>query len=232
MLTVRKSDDRGKTKLDWLESRHSFSFGDYRDPAHVSFGPLRVINEDRIAPGGAFPPHSHSDMEIVTYILDGALEHRDSLGNAGIIHAGEIQLMSAGSGIEHAEVNASREHPVHLLQIWILPSRDGVDPSYEQKLIDPVSMSNRFTRIAAPDPRATEVRLTQDAEIWAVKLDPDEEVVHSIEPGRRAWVQVARGDVSVGSHRLVAGDAVGILDESSVAIRAHAPSEVLLFDMA
>jgi quercetin 2,3-dioxygenase len=231
MLTIRKSDDRGRTRIDWLDSRHTFSFGDYHDPAHDSFGPLRVINEDWIAGGGGFQPHSHRDMEIVTYLLDGALQHKDSLGNGGVIRPGEIQRMSAGNGIVHAEFNASRDKPVHLLQIWIMPSKTGIAPSYEQKTIDPEAIANRLTRIAAPEPRESEVRLMQNAEIWAARLAPDEEVVHAIEKGRRVWIQVARGDVSVGNQRLTAGDAAAITDQDSIAVRSHAPSEILLFDM-
>jgi redox-sensitive bicupin YhaK (pirin superfamily) len=232
MLTLRKSAERGRTKIDWLDSRHTFSFGDYRDPANMGFGPLRVINEDWIAGGGGFQPHSHRDMEIVTYLLDGALQHKDSLGNGGIIRPGEIQRMSAGSGITHAEFNASRTAPAHLLQIWILPSKDGIEPSYEQKAIDPEAVAGRLARIAAPDPRESEIRLVQDAEIWAARLAADEEVVHPLEKGRRAWIQVARGDVGVGTERLGAGDAAAITDQDSIALRSHAPSEFLLFDMA
>lgn len=231
MLTLRKSEDRGRTKIDWLDSRHSFSFGDYRDRDHVNFGPLRVINEDWIAGGGGFEPHPHRDMEIVTYLLDGALRHKDSLGNGGIIRPGEIQRMSAGSGIVHAEFNASRSAPAHLLQIWIMPSKEGIDPSYEQKKIDPDAVAGKLARIAAPDPRENKVRLVQDAEIWASRLSADEEVVHPLEKGRRAWIQVARGDVEVGGERLSAGDAAAITDIDSIALRAHAPSEILLFDM-
>jgi quercetin 2,3-dioxygenase len=232
MLTVRKSADRGTTKIGWLDSQHTFSFGDYRDAEHVSFGPLRVINEDRVIAGGGFAPHNHRDMEIVTYVLDGALAHKDSLGSSGIIRPGEIQRMSAGSGITRSEFNASKDAPVHFLQIWILPSKEGVDPSYEQKRIDPETVANRLSRIASPDPRESEVRLQQDAEIWAAKLSANEEVVHQIDAGRRAWVQVARGVVTAGPHRLTAGDALAITDESAIAVRAHEPSEILLFDMA
>jgi quercetin 2,3-dioxygenase len=231
MLTLRKSDARGETRIDWLDSRHSFSFGDYHDPEHMSFGPLRVINEDWIAGGGGFQPHSHRDMEIVTYVLDGALEHKDSLGHSGIIRPGEIQRMSAGSGIVHAEFNASREKSVHLLQIWIMPSKPGIAPSYEQKTIDPQAVAGRLARIAAPEPRESEVRLVQNAEIWAAKLGADQEAVHPLEKGRRAWIQVASGDVGVDAQRLGAGDAAAISDQDSIALRAHAPSEILLFDM-
>jgi len=232
MLTIRKADERGVTKIAWLDSRHTFSFGDYRDPDHMNFGPLRVINEDVIAGGGGFQPHPHRDMEIVTYILSGALRHKDSLGNGSIIRPGEIQKMSAGSGIVHAEFNASQERPTHLLQIWIMPSKAGIQPGYEQKTIDPQSVANKFARIAAPDPLPSEVSIVQDAEIWAAKLDADVEAIHPLKPGRRAWVQVARGEVEVNGQALKAGDAAGITDGASIAVHARAPSEVLLFDMA
>ncbi|HEX3674936.1 MAG TPA: pirin family protein [Rhizomicrobium sp.] len=232
MLTLRKSDERGTTTAAGLSSRHAFSFGGYRDPEHDGFGPLRAINEDRIAGGGGFAPHDHRDMEVVTYVLDGVLGHRDSLGNDGVIRAGEIQRMSAGSGMKYTHFNASADAPVHLLHIWIAPSEDGITPSVEQMTIDPGALANRLSRIAAPEPRANELRLTQDVEIWAARLPADEEVVHPLEAGRRAWIQVLRGEVSVGPHRLVAGDAAGITDETTLSARAHVPSEILLFDMA
>ena len=232
MITIRKSGERGKTNTGWLDSRHTFSFGDYRDPAHVSFGALRVINEDMIAGGGGFPPHPHSDMEIVTYLLSGRLQHRDSLGNGSVIRAGEIQRMSAGTGIVHAESNASREEACHLLQIWITPSRRGIAPSYEQKTIDAAAISNKLARIASPEPRENEVRLMQDAEIWVAKFERDEEVIHSLAPGRRSWVQVARGDVTIGGEPLGQGDAAGITDQDQIRIRARGLAEVLLFDLA
>src|SRR6185437_6850565 len=194
MITVRKSAERGKTKTEWLDSRHSFSFGGYFDPAHSGFGPLRVINEDIVAEGGGFVPHSHADMEIVTYVLAGALRHRDSLGTGSTIRPGEIQRMSAGTGIEHSEFNASRSEPCHFLQIWILPSHPGATPSYEQKPLDVKAMATKLVRIAAPEPRENEVRLLQDAEIWAARFDREEEAIHPLAPGRRAWVQVALGD--------------------------------------
>jgi quercetin 2,3-dioxygenase len=232
MLTLRKSGERGTTKGEGLGSRHAFSFGDYRDPEHDGFGPLRAINEDRIAGGGTFAARDDRDMEIVTYILDGVLGHRDSLGNDGVIRVGEIQRMSAGSGMEYTHFNASADAPVHLLHICIAPSADGIAPSIEQMTIDPGTVANRLSRIAAPEPRANELRLTQDVEIWAARLSADEEVVHPLDAGRRAWIQVLRGEVSVGPHRLVAGDAVGVTDETTMSARAHAPSEILLFDMA
>jgi redox-sensitive bicupin YhaK (pirin superfamily) len=231
MITLRKSQDRGKTSIGWLDSRHTFSFGDYRDPAHISFGPLRVINEDVIAGGGGFEPHPHRDMEIVTYLLSGALQHRDSLGNGSLIRPGEIQRMSAGTGIVHAEFNASQETPCHLLQIWILPSKTGLKPSYEQKAIDPDAIANKLSRIAAPEPRETEVRLVQDAEIWAARFDRDEEVIHSLAQGRRAWVQVAKGTMTIGDVTLQAGDAAGVTDQDRIVMRNRGPAEILLFDL-
>jgi quercetin 2,3-dioxygenase len=231
MITFRKSEERGQTKIDWLDSRHSFSFGDYYDPSHVNFGPLRVINEDWIAGGGGFQPHGHRDMEIVTYLVDGALQHKDSVGGGGIIRPGEIQRMSAGVGIVHSEFNASRDQPAHLLQIWITPAKNGLEPSYEQKAIAPEAVHNRLARIAAPDPRDGEVRLVQDAEIWAAKLDKDVTVIHPLAPGRRGWVQLVSGGIELGGKILKPGDAAAITGEREVRGRALAPSEVLLFDL-
>jgi redox-sensitive bicupin YhaK (pirin superfamily) len=232
MITVRKSEDRGKGKIDWLDSRFSFSFGDYYDPAHENFGALRVINEDWIKGGAGFPPHPHRDMEIVTYILEGAIAHRDSTGGGGTIRPGEIQRMSAGSGIVHAEFNASATETCHLLQIWIMPSKSGIAPGYEQKTIDPQSVHNHFARIAAPDPRPNEVRLVQDAEIWATKLDAGVEAIHPLAQGRKAWLQVAKGEIVVGDQILKAGDAAAITDQAQIAVKSNQPSEVLLFDLA
>jgi len=232
MITVRRSEDRGVTSINWLDSRHSFSFGDYYDPANESFGALRVINEDWIKGGAGFPPHSHRDMEIVTYILGGAIAHKDSSGGGGTIRPGEIQRMSAGSGITHSEFNASASETCHMLQIWIMPSKRGIAPGYEQKTIDPDSVRNHFARIAAPEPRATEVRLVQDAEIWAAKLDAGVEAIHPLAQGRKAWLQVAKGEVKLCGETLKAGDAAAITDQDKIAIRSKEPSEVLLFDLA
>ncbi|HEY5085026.1 MAG TPA: pirin family protein, partial [Rhizomicrobium sp.] len=222
----------GKTHIDWLDSRHSFSFGEYYDPANECFGPLRVINEDWIKGGAGFPPHPHRDMEIVTYILGGAIAHKDSTGGGGTIRPGEIQRMSAGSGIVHAEFNASPTETCHLLQIWIMPSRRGIAPGYEQKKIDAEAVRNHFVRIAAPDPRENEVRLVQDAEIWTAKLDAGVEAIHTLEPGRKAWLQVAAGEITVDGVSLKAGDAAAITDHIHIQVRSEAPSEVLLFDLA
>ncbi len=232
MITIRKSDERGTTKIGWLDSRHSFSFGEYYDPANESFGALRVINEDWIAGGAGFPPHPHRDMEIVTYIIEGAISHKDSTGGGGTIRPGEIQRMSAGTGIVHAEFNASAEKPCHLLQIWIMPSQRGIEPGYEQKAIDPKAVANHFTRIAGPDPQGNEVRLVQDAEIWAAKLDEGVEAIHALAQGRKAWLQVVKGHVKLGNDALKAGDAAAITDQEKIAVRSLSPAEVLLFDLA
>jgi len=232
MITVRKSAERGTTKIDWLDSKHSFSFADYYDPAFENFGALRVINEDWIAAGAGFPPHPHRDMEIVTYILEGALQHKDSAGGGGVIRPGEIQRMSAGAGVVHAEFNASQQRPCHLLQIWIMPSKKGIEPSYEQKAMDVQAIANKFARIAGPDPQPNEIRLVQDAEIWAARLAPDIEAIRSLAPGRRAWVQVAKGEITLGDETLRAGDAAAVTDQEQVTICSNAASEVLLFDLA
>jgi redox-sensitive bicupin YhaK (pirin superfamily) len=231
MITIRRAEERGKTRTSWLDSRHSFSFGDYLDPDHLGFGALRVINEDVVAAGGGFPPHAHADMEIVTYVLSGALQHRDSLGNGSTIRPGEIQRMTAGTGIEHSEFNASPEHPCRFLQVWIVPSRRGIEPSYEQKSIGPEAILNKLVRIAASEPLTTEVRLLQDAEIWAARFDRDDEVIHLLAPGRRAWAQVAKGEVSVSGEALQAGDGAALTDVEQVRVRANGPAEILLFDL-
>jgi hypothetical protein len=232
MLTLRKSDERGKTKIDWLDSKHTFSFGEYHHPQHMGFGPLRVINEDRVAAGGGFQPHPHRDMEIITYLLEGALAHKDSLGTGSVIRPGEIQRMSAGSGIVHSEFNASQSEPVHFLQIWVLPSEQNLEPSYEQKTIDAEAVRNKFARVASSEPLPNEVRLMQDAEIWVARFEGEEEAVHKLQPGRKVWLHVARGNVEVGGETLSAGDAAAIMDEENILVRAREPAEVLLFDVA
>lgn len=232
MLTLRKADERGKTKIDWLDSKHTFSFGEYHHPQHMGFGPVRVINEDHVAPGGGFQPHPHRDMEIITYLLEGALAHKDSLGTGSIIRPGEIQRMSAGSGIVHSEFNASTSEPVHFLQIWVMPSEKNLEPSYEQKTIDAEAVRNKFARVASSEPLPNEVRLVQDAEIWVARFEGEEEAVHKLQPGRKVWLHVARGAVEIGGEKLSAGDAAAIVDEENILVRAREPAEVLLFDVA
>jgi len=230
---LRKSEERGRARLDWLDSRHSFSFGDYRDPAHMGFGPLRVINEEYIAPGGGFPTHPHRDMEIVTYVLAGALAHKDSLGTGSTIQAGDVQRMTAGTGIRHSEFNASETEPVHLLQIWILPEHAGLDPAYEQKSFPAAEKRGRLRLVAARDGRDGAVTIRRDVDLHAAILDAGTTVRHALRPQRTAWVQVARGAIRVGTTALAAGDALGITDAGAIEIAGTAPEpEILLFDMA
>jgi len=231
MITLRRSGDRGALKTPWLDAKYTFSFADYHDSAFVGFGALRVINENWITGEAGFPPHPQRDMEIVTYVLEGALQHRDTSGVGGTVRPGEILRMSAGSGVVRTEFNTARER-CHLLQIWILPSRQGIEPSYEQKKLDVAAITNKFARIAGPDPQPNEVRLAQDAEIWATRLDADIEVIHQLAPGRRAWIQVAKGEITLGEETLKAGDAAAVTDQDKIALRSRAPSEVLLFDLA
>jgi redox-sensitive bicupin YhaK (pirin superfamily) len=232
MITPRKSADRGRTKIDWLDSRHSFSFGDYYDPANMGFRTLRVINEDRVVPGAGFPTHPHRDMEIVTYVLEGALEHKDSLGNGSIIRPGEAQRMSAGTGITHSEFNHSRSEPVHFLQIWIVPEKRGIAPGYEQKTIDDAKSHGSFATIASPENGDRSVKIHQDAALSVAKLDRGQTVAANLKRGRHGWVQVARGDVEVNGTSLVQGDGASISDEEKVSIVAKSPAEVLFFDLA
>jgi quercetin 2,3-dioxygenase len=232
MITIRKSAERGATRLDWLDSRHTFSFGDYYDALHVGFRQLRVINEDRIAPAGGFPTHSHRDMEIISYVLEGALEHRDSLGNGSVIRPGEIQRMSAGRGITHSEFNPSRSELVHFLQIWILPEEPGIAPSYEQQAINWSAARGTFHPIASRRGGPGNLKLHQDAGISVVILDSGENLFHSLTGGRHAWLQLARGSINVNRHALEAGDGAAISVESELKIEAQDKSEVLLFDLA
>jgi hypothetical protein len=232
MIVRRPADERGKTHLSWLDSRHSFSFGDYYDPAHMGFRKLRVINDDRVAAGGGFGTHSHRDMEIVTYIVDGALEHKDSLGNGSIIRPGDAQRMSAGTGISHSEINHSHQDAVHLLQIWILPERSGLAPGYEQRAIPSDEMRGRLRRIASRDGADGGVVVHQDCEIYATRLTPGDRVRHVLVAGRHAWVQVARGDVTLNGLTLGAGDGAAVSNEAALEIGTNNGGEVLVFDLA
>ena len=232
MKSVRKASDRGHARHGWLESFHTFSFADYHDPAHMGFRALRVINEDRVLPGQGFGRHSHRDMEIVTYVIEGALEHGDSLGTGSVIRPGDVQRMSAGTGITHSEYNASRKELVHFLQIWILPERAGIAPSYEQKSFSESERAGRLRLVGARDGRDGSVTIHQDVALYAGLLAPGESVSHELAPGRHAWVQVVRGALSQGETPLAAGDGVAISGESRVELAAREPSEVLLFDLA
>ena len=232
MMTVRPAAERGTTRIDWLESRHSFSFAEYFDPHHMGFRALRVINDDRIAAGGGFPTHPHRDMEILTYVLDGALEHRDSLGTGSVIRPGEVQVMSAGTGIRHSEFNHSETEPVHLLQIWMLPERNGLAPRYDQKAFDAASRRGRLKLVAAHDAREGAVRLFQDIDLYAGNFDRGERATVALRPGRNAWIQVARGSAKVNGSVLRDGDGAAISGEPKIEIDGVDNAEILLFDLA
>ncbi|MDA8127469.1 MAG: pirin family protein [Betaproteobacteria bacterium] len=231
MLTVRKSSERGHADHGWLDSYHTFSFAGYRNPDWMGFGPLRVINEDRVAPGAGFPAHSHEDMEIISWVLAGALEHKDSLGNGGVIRPGELQRMRAGHGITHSEYNASTTEPVHFLQIWIEPDAYGLEPGYEQVAFAPDALAGRLRLIASNDGRDGSVTIHQDATVRAGRLAAGDRVTLDLAPGRRAWLHVATGRVTVRGYPLEAGDALAIRFESSVEIEALEPSELVGFDL-
>jgi quercetin 2,3-dioxygenase len=231
MLTIRKSDERGYANHGWLESRFSFSFAEYQDPNHVHFGPLRVINDDYIEAGKGFGTHGHRDMEIVTYVLEGAIAHKDSIGNGETIRPGEVQRMSAGRGIMHSEFNPSATERTHLLQIWIMPDRTGGSASYEQKFYADDEKRGKLRQVASPDGAQGSVTIQQDARMYAGLFDGDESATHALASGRLAYVHVARGSVSVNGVQLVAGDAAKIENESSVRIDGGDNAEVLLFDL-
>ena len=232
MLTLRKSAERGHANHGWLESRHTFSFAEYYDRAQMGFRALRVINDDRVAGGGGFSTHAHRDMEILTYVLDGALEHKDSMGNQGLIRPGEVQRMSAGTGVEHSEANASRGQPVHLLQIWIEPEKKNLTPSYEQKMFPADEKKGRLRLVASRDAREGSVTLHQDVSLYAGLFGKGERAELALEPNRHAWVHVARGKVKVNGNLLEEGDAVGISDERQLQIEGVDAGEVLVFDLA
>jgi redox-sensitive bicupin YhaK (pirin superfamily) len=231
MISIRRSDDRGAVDMGWLDTRHSFSFGSYHDPEHMGFGPLRVINEDRIQPAQGFGMHGHRDMEIITYIVDGALEHRDNMGNGSVIRRGEVQRMTAGTGVMHSEFNHSESEPTHLLQIWILPEAHGLEPGYEEKSFTDVDKRNRLLLIASRDARAASLTIHQDVDLYASLLDSGESLEHRFEPGRRGWVQVVRGRIDVNGDRLASGDGMAVADMPAVTIEAGTDAEFLLFDM-
>lgn len=232
MITVRNRDERGAVNMGWLDSRHSFSFGHYHDPAHMGFRALRVINDDRVIPGAGFPTHGHADMEIVSYVLDGALEHKDSLGTGSVIRPGEVQRMSAGTGIRHSEYNASRQDAVHFLQIWILPERKGIAPGYEQTSFPEAEKRGRLRLVGSRDGREGSVTIHQDVDLYAALLDDGEEASFTLRPGRHAWVQVARGQVRLNGVVLKDGDGAAVSDETALTLDHGIGAEVLLFDLA
>ncbi len=233
MNAIRFAGERGQSRMGWLDSRHTFSFGNYYDPAFMGFGALRVINEDRVQPGKGFGAHSHRDMEILSWVLDGALEHRDSIGTHGVIRPGELQRMSAGTGVTHSEFNASKSEPVHFLQIWLLPAREGLAPSYEQRAFAPDDLESRLRLIASHDGRDGSVKVHQDVNLYASRMSPDTAVSFRPDAGRPLWLHVAKGRVQVEGRDLQAGDAASwTAVPDALEIRAVGPSEVLLFDLA
>jgi redox-sensitive bicupin YhaK (pirin superfamily) len=232
MIQIRRAADRGHANHGWLDTYHTFSFADYQDQDHTHFRALRVMNEDRVAPGQGFGTHPHRDMEIVTYVLEGALEHKDSMGNGEVLRPGEFQRMSAGTGITHSEFNPSPTDPVHLYQIWLFPERKGISPSYEQKHFPDKDRHNRLQLVAARDAAGGSLRIHQDARIFLSRLDTGREVVHELAGGRHAWLQVLRGAVSVNGKLLQTSDGAAASNETTLTIRATQDAEVMLFDLA
>ena len=232
MITLRRSEERGGGNHGWLNTKHSFSFSDYYDPKHMGFRSLRVINEDWVLPGHGFPTHPHRDMEIITYVLEGALEHRDSLGTGSVIRPGDGQRMSAGTGIRHSEANPSREESVHLLQIWIMPDKQGHKPGYEQKEFPAGEKRGKLRLIASPNGENGSVTIHQDAKLYVSLLEPGDSVDHKLTSGRHAWLQVAKGSIDLNSNRLNQGDGAAISEEEKLQIKGNESAEVLLFDLA
>ena len=231
MITVRRAQERGHARHGWLESFHSFSFAGYHDPRHMGFRTLRVINEDRVAPGRGFGTHSHRDMEIVSYVLDGILEHRDSLGSGSRIRPGDVQRMSAGTGVSHSELNPSPTEPVHFLQIWMLPEREGLAPSYEQKHFPSEERRGRLRLVGSRDGREGSIRIHQDVDLYATLLPAGESVTHALRPGRHAFLQLARGRCALNGIALEAGDGAAASDERALRLGGAGDAELLLFDL-
>jgi len=231
MLNVRKSNERGGANFGWLDSKHTFSFGHYHDPKHMGFGPLRVINEDKVQPGRGFDSHGHRDMEIISYVLDGALEHKDSMGNGSVLRYGDVQIMSAGSGVVHSEYNHSKTEGVHFLQIWVMPNEGGAEPRYEEKHFDAADKTGKLRLIASNDGREGSVSMRQDASLYAAILDGEDRVEHALGAGRQAYVHVVRGQVTVNGVVLDGGDALKVTGEQAVTLAQAAGAEVLLFDL-
>ncbi|HEV8714082.1 MAG TPA: pirin family protein [Candidatus Binatia bacterium] len=231
MITRRVAQDRGHAQHGWLDSYHTFSFADYYDPRHIGFRTLRVINEDRVQPGKGFGTHPHRDMEIISYVLEGALAHKDSLGTGSLIAPGEVQRMSAGTGVAHSEFNPSQAEPVHFLQIWILPERAGLPPSYEQRAFPAEEKRRKLRLVASHDGREGSVTIHQEVDLYTALLAPGETVTHRLTPGRHAWVQVARGAITLNDTALSAGDGAAVSEETLLTVTATDPAEVLLFDL-
>ena len=232
MIQIRKANERGHANHGWLNAYRTFSFASYRDPRHLGFRSLRVMNEDRVAPGEGFGTLPHDNMEIVTYVLEGALEHKDSMGNGEVLRPGEFQRMTAGTGITHSEFNPSKSEPVHLYQIWLLPDRKGHEPSYEQKRFPEAEQQNRLRLVASPTAADGSLPIHQDARIFLSQITKGQQVVHEVATGRHAWLQVLRGSVSLNGHELQTSDGAAVSDESSLTIQATNNAEIMLFDLA
>ena len=232
MIRIRPAGERGKTQTGWLDSRHTFSFGDYHDPQNMGFSHLRVINEDRVRPGAGFPTHSHRDMEIITYVLEGALAHKDSTGTSSVIRVGDVQRMSAGTGISHSEYNASQTEPVHFLQIWIVPNETGLQPGYEQRSLNLEENSSKWVLIAARDGREGAVKVHQDVELYLAAISAGQQLNYRLKPGRQAWLQVTRGATTINGMLLGAGDGTSVSEEQTVEVTAVQVAELLLFNLA
>jgi redox-sensitive bicupin YhaK (pirin superfamily) len=232
MIDIRRAADRGIASFGWLDSRHTFSFGEYYDPKHMGFGPLRVINEDRVMPGQGFGTHGHKDMEIISYVLEGALEHKDSIGTGSVIRPGDVQVMSAGTGIRHSEFNHSKTEPVHFLQIWVQPGREGIAPRYEQKSFDDAEKRGKLRLVGSSDGRDGSVVIHQDVRIFASILDAGDQATYASLPGRKAWLQIVRGAVALGNNDLVAGDGAAVTGEMTLNLSPRInDTELLLFDL-
>jgi redox-sensitive bicupin YhaK (pirin superfamily) len=231
MIRIRRADERGHADHGWLDSHHTFSFADYHDPQHMGFGPLRVINDDTVAGGGGFPPHPHRDMEIISYVIDGALSQKDSMGNGSVIRPGDVQRMSAGKGVVHSEFNQSKTEPVHFLQIWIMPERAGLPSGYEQKFFGEDDKRGKLRLVASPDGAEGSVTVRQDARLYASVLEGETSVSHTIAPGRKGWLHVVKGAAEVNGRELQAGDGVAIEGEERLTLTSKGKGEVLLFDM-
>lgn len=232
MQTLRHGEARGHANFGWLDSRHTFSFGHYHDPAHMGFGALRVINEDRVSPGAGFDTHGHADMEIISYVLEGALEHKDSIGTGSVIRPGEVQRMTAGTGIRHSEFNASKTEPVHFLQIWIIPAQRGLQPGYEQKAFPQAQRSGAWKLVGSQDGREGSLTIHQDVDLYSSLLADGDTLNFEVRQGRRVWLQVARGTLIANGETLYAGDGLGLTAAGTLALTATDDAEVLLFDLA
>jgi redox-sensitive bicupin YhaK (pirin superfamily) len=231
MITVRKATDRGSVNLGWLDSKHTFSFGGYQDPEHMGFGNLRVINDDRVEPGQGFGTHPHRDMEIISYIIDGALEHKDSMGNGSVMRADDVQRMTAGSGVTHSEFNHSNDEQVHFLQIWIEPAENSLEPGYEQKSFARYDKLDQLRLVASRDGRLGSLLIHQDADMYASVLTDGTEIEHLFESGRRGWLQIVNGDVGVNGEKLSTGDGASIENESRLSLQSYGDVEFVLFDL-